>query len=186
MVDGTVRKLGSRLKIFTEMLDARTGEVRWAQTYEREMKDVFVLESEIAESLARVLQMTLAPPTSRTLVRGAPNMEAYLLYLQGENAWNRMSADGYRTAAEIPRTHNVVVSLVCFGLRWTCRRLRALGVLGMCATPRSGQGPPAHCTDQQRKRPDDKTDLSVKTISRHCRTSFKIWIYELLFAQKGA
>jgi adenylate cyclase len=101
MVDGTVRKSGNRVKIFTEMLDAMTGEVRWAQTYERPIDDLFALEAEIAEAVARVLQMTLAPPVSRGLVRSAPNMDAYLLYLRGRHAWNRMSADGYRTAAEI-------------------------------------------------------------------------------------
>src|SRR6516165_4425860 len=101
VVDGTVRKSGNRLKIFTEMLDATTGEVHWAQTYERPIEDVFAVEAEIAEAVARVLQMTLAPPVSRGLVRSAPNMDAYLLYLRGRHAWNRMSADGYRTATEI-------------------------------------------------------------------------------------
>ena len=101
VVDGTVRKSGNELKIFTEMLDAITGEVHWAQTYERTMNDVFAVEAEIAEAVARILQMTLAPPISRGLIRSAPNMDAYLLYLRGRHAWNRMSADGYRTAAEI-------------------------------------------------------------------------------------
>jgi adenylate cyclase len=101
VVDGTVRKSGNRLKIFTEMLDAMTGEVHWAQTYERSIEDVFAVEAEIAEAVARVLQMTLAPPVSRGLVRSAPNMDAYLLYLRGRHAWNRMSADGYWTAVEI-------------------------------------------------------------------------------------
>lgn len=101
VVDGTVRKSGNRLRIFTEMLDAKTGEVRWAQTYERPIDDIFTVEAEIAEAVARALQMTLAPPISRGLVRSAPNMDAYLLYLRGRHAWNRMSADGYRTAAEI-------------------------------------------------------------------------------------
>ena len=101
VVDGTVRKSGDRLKVFTEMLDATTGEVLWAQTYERTLNDVFAVEAEIAEAVARVLQMTLAPLTSRRLIRSAPNMDAYLLYLRGRHAWNRMSADGYRTAAEI-------------------------------------------------------------------------------------
>src|SRR5215469_15092903 len=101
VVDGTVRKSGNRLKIFTEVLDAMTGEVHWAQTYERQICDVFTVEAEIAEAVARVLQMTLAPPVSRGLIRSAPNMDAYLLYLRGRHAWNRMSADGYRTAVEI-------------------------------------------------------------------------------------
>jgi TolB-like protein len=101
VVDGSVRKSGDKLKIFAEMVDAISGEVRWAESYERTMDDVFTVETEIAHSVARVLQMTLAPPVSRRLIRSAPSMDAYLLYLQGRYAWNRMSAEGYRTAAEI-------------------------------------------------------------------------------------
>lgn len=101
VVDGSIRKSGSRLKIFAEMVDVTSGEVRWAETYSRNLDSVFSVEEEIAQAVARVLQMTLASPTSRWLTRGAPNMEAYLVYLQGRYAWNRMSAEGYRTAAEI-------------------------------------------------------------------------------------
>jgi serine/threonine-protein kinase len=101
VVDGTVRKSGNLLRIFTEMVDAMTGEVRWTEAYERTVNDVFAVEAEIAEAVARVLQMTLAPPVSRRLIRGAPSMDAYLLYLRGRHEWYRMSADGYRTAVEI-------------------------------------------------------------------------------------
>jgi serine/threonine-protein kinase len=101
VVDGTIRKSGNRLKIFAEMLDATTGEVHWAQTYKRSIDDIFAVGPEIAEAVARVLQMTLAPFTSRRLIRSAPNMDAYLLYLRGRHAWNRLSADGYRTSVEI-------------------------------------------------------------------------------------
>jgi len=52
VVDGTVRKSGDRLKVFTEMLDATTGEVLWVQTYERTLNDGFAVEAEIAEAVA--------------------------------------------------------------------------------------------------------------------------------------
>jgi TolB-like protein/Tfp pilus assembly protein PilF len=100
IVDGSVRRSGNRLKIFAEMLDAVSGEVRWAENYERNMDEVFTVEADIAQAVARVLQMTLAPPISTRLIRGAPNMDAYLMYLEGRYAWNRMSIEGYRTAAE--------------------------------------------------------------------------------------
>jgi adenylate cyclase len=101
VVDGSVRKSGNRLKIFAEMLDTASGEVRWAGTYDRTLDEVFKVQEEIAQAVARGVRMTLAPQVSGRLIRGAPSMDAYLLYLQGRYAWNRMSADGYRTAAEI-------------------------------------------------------------------------------------
>jgi len=101
IVDGSIRKSGNRLKIFAEILDVVSGEVRWAETYARTLDGLFALEEEIAQAVARALQITLASPASSWEIRGAPNMGAYLLNLQGRYAWNRMSADGYRTAAEI-------------------------------------------------------------------------------------
>jgi serine/threonine-protein kinase len=101
VVDGSVRRSGDRLKIFTEMIDAATGEVRWAESYDRTVEAIFSVETEIAQAVARVLQMTLAPPVSRRLIRGAPSMDAYLLYLEGRYALNRLSESGYRAAASI-------------------------------------------------------------------------------------
>ena len=101
VVDGSVRKSGSRLKIFAEMLDTASGEVRWAGTYDRTLAGIFSVEEEIAQAVARGVRMTLAKPVSGKLIRGAPSMDAYLLYLQGRYAWNRMSEQGYQTATEI-------------------------------------------------------------------------------------
>ena len=101
IVDGSIRKSGNRLKIFAEILDVASGEVRWAETYARTLGGLFTLEEEIAQAVARALQVTLASSASNWVTRGAPNMGAYLLYLQGRYMWNRMNADGYRTAAEI-------------------------------------------------------------------------------------
>ena len=101
VIDGSVRKSGSRLKIFVEMLDARTGQVRWAETFNRTLKAVFMVEEEIAQAVTRVLKTRLAAPASGRLIRGAPDMDAYQLYLRGRYEWHRMSQEGYRTAAEI-------------------------------------------------------------------------------------
>jgi len=102
VVSGSVRKSGNRLRIFVEMVDAGTGEVRWVRNFDRVTADnVFEIEEEIAQSIAQVLQKTLAPTMSRRFVSGAPNMEAYLLYLKGRHEWNAMSLEGYHSAIEI-------------------------------------------------------------------------------------
>ena len=101
IVDGSIRKSGNQLKIFAEILDVVSGEVRWAESYARTLDGLFAIEEEIAQAVARALHTTLASPASNWVIRGAPNMEAYLLNLQGRYAWNRMSADGYRNAVEI-------------------------------------------------------------------------------------
>lgn len=101
VVGGSVRKAGSRVKIFAEVLDAASGEVRWAETFDRTIDEIFSVEEEIAQAVTRVLQVTLAPHFSPWLTRGAPDMNAYLLYLQGRHEWNRMTATGYSSAVAI-------------------------------------------------------------------------------------
>src|SRR6516165_8971188 len=96
-VDGTVRKLGNRLKIFSKLIDVATGEVRWAETYERPVNDVFGVVAEIAEAVVQgVLHTKL---TLRNLISGAPNMAAYLLFLNGWHSLIRGTVEGFRTAA---------------------------------------------------------------------------------------
>ena len=74
-VDGTVQKSGNQLRIFTELIDVASGEVRWAETYERPVNDVFAVVAEIAEAVVQgVLHTKL---TMRNLISDAPNMAAY-------------------------------------------------------------------------------------------------------------
>jgi adenylate cyclase len=101
VVDGSVRRSDGQLKIFVEMIDATNGKVCWAETYEVRLDGLFVLEQEIARKVARALRVKLFPSPVRGLIKTAPNMDAYLLCLQGLHAWNRMSEDGYRTAVKI-------------------------------------------------------------------------------------
>ncbi len=101
IVDGSVRKSAKQVKIFAEIVDTATGEVRWAENFDRVVEEVFQMEMEVAQAVARVLHATLAPPVSRRLIRSTLNMDAYLLHLRGRYELNRMSSDGHRAAAKI-------------------------------------------------------------------------------------
>lgn len=99
IISGSVRKSDLQLKIHVEILNAETGQVLWVGKFDRQtVEDVFAVEEEIAQSVARTLQVTLAPSISRQIIRAAPNMDAYLLYLKGRHYWNQMSVAGYRQA----------------------------------------------------------------------------------------
>lgn len=101
VVGGSIRKSEKQFRIFAEIADAVTGQVRWARAFDERLEGVFRVEQEIASAVAQAVQVTLPILVSRTVISNAPDMNAYLLYLQGRYAWNRMSASGYRTAAEI-------------------------------------------------------------------------------------
>lgn len=101
IVSGSVRRSGERLRISAQMCEAESGQVRWSDTFDRILGDLFTVEAEIAQSIARVSQMVLAPPLSRRLIRGAPNMDAYLMYLRGRHEWNKMTTQGLHEAVGI-------------------------------------------------------------------------------------
>jgi eukaryotic-like serine/threonine-protein kinase len=96
VLEGTVRKAGSRLRITVQLSSASDGRTLWSERYDREMADVFAIQDEIAQTIVRTLRTTLLGDIgSTTPVRYTENVKAYNLYLKGRFWWNR------RTQAEI-------------------------------------------------------------------------------------
>jgi adenylate cyclase len=91
VLSGSVRKSGDRLRITVNLIDPGDEQRLWAAAYDRDFKDVFMVEDEIAREIVRTLQVRLAGNQNQTLVRDhAVNLEAYSLYLKGRwvlNMW---------------------------------------------------------------------------------------------------
>jgi TolB-like protein/Tfp pilus assembly protein PilF len=84
VLEGSVRKSGDRLRITAQLIDANTGYDLWSQTYERELKDVFAIQEEIARSIANALRIQLKiDPNRRLATRYTQNLDAYNAYLRG-------------------------------------------------------------------------------------------------------
>lgn len=103
LLEGTVRKQGDRVRIVASLVKARDGSQLWSQTYDRELKDVFAMQSDIATSVAHALQATLLGDAgkSKALKADAPpggNVEAYNALLQGNFYGERHTADDLRKA----------------------------------------------------------------------------------------
>lgn len=83
IVEGSVRREGDRVRIVAQLIDAETDTHLWAETYDRDLADVFALQSEVAAAIARALEARLSP-AERDRVARAPtsSAEAYDLYLQ--------------------------------------------------------------------------------------------------------
>ena len=93
VLQGSVQRVGVRVRISAHLTNARTGFQLWSAKYDRDLKDVFALQDEIARSVVSGLRMTLAVGAD-TLVRVATaDPEAYILYLQGMYFWNQRGAD---------------------------------------------------------------------------------------------
>ncbi len=96
VLEGSVRKDGNLLRVTAQLNSVADGYHLWSQTYERELKDVFAVQDEIAKSIVSTLQLKLASPQPKR----ARNVEAYDLYLQGRYHWNRWRAEGAERALQ--------------------------------------------------------------------------------------
>jgi TolB-like protein/Flp pilus assembly protein TadD/tRNA A-37 threonylcarbamoyl transferase component Bud32 len=99
ILEGSVRKAGNRLRITTRLIRASTSQQLWYESYDRELKDVFDVQDEIAGAVAAHLKLTLAP-MSQDPARRTSNTEAYNQYLLGQQAFNRGNLDGYQVAID--------------------------------------------------------------------------------------
>jgi serine/threonine-protein kinase len=86
ILEGAVQKIGSRLRVQVRLINARDGSTRWSETYDRELRDIFAVQSDIAGSVARALDLQLGRTTLAGIQRGATsNIAAYELYLRGND-----------------------------------------------------------------------------------------------------
>jgi serine/threonine protein kinase/cytochrome c-type biogenesis protein CcmH/NrfG len=83
---GSLRRAGARLRINTQLVDAATDFPLWSERYDREMKDVFEVQDEIAQKIAAALRITLSPQEQQALsAKPTEDLQAYDLYLRGRN-----------------------------------------------------------------------------------------------------
>ncbi|HEY8010517.1 MAG TPA: tetratricopeptide repeat protein [Rudaea sp.] len=99
LLEGTVRKLGDQIRIVASLINASDGSQLWSQTYDRQLKDVFAVQSEIATSVAGALKTTLLGKTIESADRPpSGNLDAYNAFLQGKFYAARRNRDDYAKA----------------------------------------------------------------------------------------
>ncbi len=90
VLGGSVRRSGSRLRITAQLVETRTGHTVWAERYDREMKDVFEVQDDIARSITQALRISLSPQEEKTIARKpTQNLQAYDYFLKGRNYTRR-------------------------------------------------------------------------------------------------
>lgn len=83
VVEGSVRRAGGRVRVAAQLIDARTDEHLWAENYDRELADVFTIQTAIAQEIVAALKATLSPREARMLAsRPTTSVEAYDLFLR--------------------------------------------------------------------------------------------------------
>jgi adenylate cyclase len=82
VLEGSVRKSGSRVRITAQLIDAAAGDHLWAERWDRDLDDIFALQDEISQAIVAALRLRLLPEEKRAIERrGTDNAEAYNLYL---------------------------------------------------------------------------------------------------------
>jgi TolB-like protein/DNA-binding winged helix-turn-helix (wHTH) protein/Tfp pilus assembly protein PilF len=99
IVEGTVRRSGDRVRITANLLHAPTDRHLWAETYERNLRDVLSLQGEVARAIASQIKIKLTPQEQARLASARPvNPEAHRLCLLGRFYWNKRNEEGLRKA----------------------------------------------------------------------------------------
>lgn len=85
VLEGSLRKAGDRIRITAQLVSCSDGYHHWSESFDRNLDDVFAIQTEIARSLVRALRLTLTPQERALIDRGGTsNAEAYDLYLRGQ------------------------------------------------------------------------------------------------------
>ena len=97
VVDGSVRREGDRVRIVAELVDVETDRQLWAETYDRDLTDIFAIQSDVALHIASALRAELSPE-EQAWVEAEPtaDMEAYQLHLKGRHHLISYTSEGIR------------------------------------------------------------------------------------------
>ncbi len=95
VLEGSVRRIGQQVRISVQLVSAADGYHIWSERYDRELKDVFEIQDEIARSIVDRLKVKLTAAQGEALaMRHTENVEAYELYLRGRHCWYRWNIPG--------------------------------------------------------------------------------------------
>jgi adenylate cyclase len=88
VLEGSVRKHGSRVRITAQLVDGNSGDQIWAERFDRDLTDIFALQDEISATIVAVLKVKLLPGERKAIQdRGTDNVDAYNLYLMARQIW---------------------------------------------------------------------------------------------------
>jgi non-specific serine/threonine protein kinase len=102
VLSGSLRRAGNRLRITAQLIRAQTGHSIWAERYDRELKDVFEVQDEIARSISQALRIKLSPQEEKAIARKqTDNPQAYDYYLRGRQFFYQFRRKGFDFARQM-------------------------------------------------------------------------------------
>ena len=101
VIEGSVMRSADRVRITVQLIDASSDQHLWAESYERDLKDVFAMQGEVAQAIAQQVRVVITPQEQARLAKKRPvDPEAYELYLKGRHIMMRGGLDDVSKAIE--------------------------------------------------------------------------------------
>ena len=101
VLEGSVRKVGNRIRITTQLTDVTNGYNLWNETYDRQLEDVFAVQDEISRSIVEALKLQLVGEETPLVVPTTKNLDAYNFYLKGRFFYNKDGEANLRRGIEL-------------------------------------------------------------------------------------
>jgi adenylate cyclase len=137
VVEGSVRKSGNRIRINAQLVDGATGHPVWADRFDRDLTDIFVLQDQITEAIVAALRVRLVP-SERSAIQSRPtdNPAAYEIYLQARYHHTRLDRRNFEIASRLAQKALDIDP--DFGLAWALLAISRTGLYGFSASPEHG------------------------------------------------
>jgi len=121
ILEGSVRRSGNRVRINVQLIDATTDEHLWASDYDRDLTDVFAIQTDLAQKISEALQAKLSP-TEKAQIENKPTQsgEAYLAFIQARNLFAPEEFDKLKQAEQLydralQLDENFALAAACYG-----------------------------------------------------------------------
>jgi len=133
ILEGSVRRAGDRVRIVAQLIDATTDQHLWAETYDRDLTDIFAIQMDVALNIAAALRAELSPDETARIGREPTNdLRAYQLYLQGRRSFSTFSESGLRHAVthfEAAVARDPRYAMACVGMALALTELGESGAI---------------------------------------------------------
>jgi adenylate cyclase len=101
ILEGSVRKAGDKLRITAQLIDSQGSQHLWSESYDRELKDVFAIQTDISKTVANALKVQLLSSEKRDIEkRATESTEAHTMYLKGLHQYNERTKEGNERAVK--------------------------------------------------------------------------------------